>query len=63
MRANLHGAVSTPVSWDELAICQPGDFTVISLAERIATKGDVWSNIFARTVDLQALIEGPNRLI
>jgi bifunctional non-homologous end joining protein LigD len=63
MRANMQGAVSTPVTWGELAICQPGDFTVISLAERIATKGDVWSNIFARTVDLQALIEGPNRLI
>ena len=43
VRPNEAAAVSTPVTWDELeAGCEPGDFTIFNVPERIARVGDLW---------------------
>lgn len=43
VRANEAAAVSTPVTWEELQSgCEPGDFTMENVPERIAKLGDLW---------------------
>jgi bifunctional non-homologous end joining protein LigD len=43
VRANEAAMVSTPVEWSEIeAGCEPGDFTMLDVAERIARLGDLW---------------------
>src|SRR4249920_902318 len=32
--------VSTPLSWDEVPACEPGDFTVLTVPQRLAAGGD-----------------------
>ena len=40
----LAGApVSMPVSWDELAMIAPSDFTVLTVPEIVADRGDAWA--------------------
>jgi len=55
-RANFQAGVSAPVSWDELADCQPGDFTIHSMLERSKEKGDLWWNLLHRRCDLKAMM-------
>ncbi len=43
VRPNEQASVSTPVTWDEIAAgCEPSDFTVFNVPERVATIGDLW---------------------
>lgn len=43
VRANEAATVSTPVSWDELeAGCQPADFTIFNVPDRVERLGDLW---------------------
>jgi DNA ligase D-like protein (predicted polymerase) len=37
--------VSTPLSWEELPTCEPADFTVASVPQRVATRGDPYAGI------------------
>ncbi|MGC3955608.1 MAG: ATP-dependent DNA ligase [Propionicimonas sp.] len=39
------GRVSAPVTWDELAAVDPGDFTVLTLPGRFAELGDLWQEL------------------
>jgi bifunctional non-homologous end joining protein LigD len=49
VRPNEEAAASTPVTWDELeAGCEPGDFTLRNLPERIARVGDLWKPLLAK---------------
>jgi bifunctional non-homologous end joining protein LigD len=43
VRANERAMVSAPVTWEEVeAGCEPGDFTMLNMRERIAEVGDLW---------------------
>jgi bifunctional non-homologous end joining protein LigD len=43
VRANEETSVSTPVTWEELERgCEPGDFTMLNVPDRIARVGDLW---------------------
>ena len=54
----LPGApVSTPVRWDELEQVYPTDFTIDTVPERVASVGDLWSEILESKHDLKRLLE------
>jgi bifunctional non-homologous end joining protein LigD len=43
VRPNEAASVSTPVEWSELeAGCEPGDFTIFNVPQRVAKSGDLW---------------------
>lgn len=43
VRPNEAAAVSTPVTWEEVeAGCEPGDFTLRNVPQRVASLGDLW---------------------
>lgn len=48
VRPNEEAAVSTPVTWEELeAGCEPGDFTMKNVPQRIAQLGDLWKPLLS----------------
>ncbi len=49
--------VSTPVTWDEAADCEPERFTIDTVPERIATMGDPSEGIDEAVGSLDALLE------
>ncbi len=49
--------VSTPLRWDEVAACDPADFTVFSLPKRFAEIGDPHAELDAHPGSLEALLE------
>jgi bifunctional non-homologous end joining protein LigD len=51
--------VSTPVSWDELATVEPGDFSVSTVIERLRDNGDPWQGILAARHDLTRVFKLP----
>jgi bifunctional non-homologous end joining protein LigD len=59
----LDGAtVSTPLDWAELnADLDPRDFTMDSVIERFAKKGDIWATAMKRKNSLRGLLAGNKR--
>lgn len=57
VRPSPDAAVSAPVTWDELKRVYPTDFTIDTVPDRLAKRGDLWSRILASKQDLKALIE------
>jgi bifunctional non-homologous end joining protein LigD len=57
VRPNPEAKVSTPVSWDELQQCEPGDFTIRSVPKRLATTGDPHRGIDGTAYSLQKLLD------
>jgi DNA ligase D len=55
VRANPHGQVSTPFSWDELATIDPRSLTLDTVPARVAAHGDPWAAMTAQ--DLDPLLE------
>ena len=49
--------VSTPLRWDEVAACDPAEFTVATVPARFATLGDPHAEIDAHAGSLDALLE------
>ena len=45
VRATPDARVSTPLRWDEVADCDPADFTVATVPHRYADIGDPWAGI------------------
>jgi DNA ligase D-like protein (predicted polymerase) len=45
VRATPDARVSTPLRWDEVADCDPADFTVATVPQRYADIGDPWAGI------------------
>lgn len=57
-RVSKEAAVSTPVEWDELEDIYPTDFTIETLPDRLAQRGDLWADILENKNDLQSLLSG-----
>ena len=57
VRPNPQAKVSTPVSWEELRSCDPGDFTVRSVPRRFAAQGDPHEGMGGSVCSLEPLLE------
>jgi DNA ligase D-like protein (predicted polymerase) len=57
VRPRPDARVSAPVSWEELAACQPADFTLRTMPARFAKIGDRHADIDAHPCSLEPLIE------
>src|SRR5262249_32008259 len=49
--------VSTPLAWSEVPDCEPADFTVRTVPERLAAQGDPHAGIDAAAGSLERLLE------
>ena len=49
--------VSTPLSWDEVAACDPAAFTIDTVPARFASIGDPWAAMDSAVGSLEALLE------
>jgi len=57
VRPTPEARVSAPVTWDELAVCDPGDFTLRTMPARFAELGDRHADIDARPRSLERVLE------
>jgi bifunctional non-homologous end joining protein LigD len=51
------GRVSTPLHWEEVAACEPGDFTVLTVPQRFAELGDPHAGMDAHPGSIESLLE------
>ena len=49
--------VSAPLTWDEVPLCDPADFTVLTMSERFARIGDPHAEMDSQAGSLDALLE------
>jgi DNA ligase D-like protein (predicted polymerase) len=57
VRPNQDARVSAPLSWDEVASCEPGDFTLVTMPKRFAEVGDKHARIDQHPCSLERLLE------
>jgi DNA ligase D-like protein (predicted polymerase) len=57
VRPRPDARVSAPVSWDELQACDPADFTLRTMPQRFAQRGDPHEGIDAAACSLEPLLE------
>ncbi|MBI2186845.1 MAG: DNA primase [Acidobacteria bacterium] len=57
VRPTADARVSAPLTWDEIDICEPGDFTLATIPARFAEIGDRHETIDAHPGSLVALLE------
>jgi DNA ligase D-like protein (predicted polymerase) len=57
VRPTPDARVSAPLAWDELASCEPGDFTLATMPARFARVGDRHAGIDLRAGSLEPLLE------
>ena len=56
VRATADARVSTPLVWDEVAHCDPADFTVATVPQRFAELGDPWAAMDSSAGGLDRLL-------
>jgi DNA ligase D len=61
LRANQRATVSTPLAWDELAECEPDDFTLRTVPARLEQRGDPHAGIDDHPWDITPLLEWADR--
>lgn len=61
LRANQRATVSTPVTWDELTQCEPDDFDLATVPQRLAARGDAHAGIDDNPWDITPLLEWAER--
>ena len=61
LRARPDATVSTPVTWDELPDVNTEDFTIATVPQRFADKGDLHAGIDHAICDLRVLLEWVER--
>ena len=57
VRPTPDARVSTPLRWEEVADCDPADFTVLTVPKRFAALGDPHANMDAAPGSLEQLLE------
>jgi bifunctional non-homologous end joining protein LigD len=57
VRPKVDGRVSAPMTWDEIADCDPADFTLKTMPARFAALGDRHRDIDLHPCSLDALLE------
>ena len=57
VRPTAEARVSAPLAWDEIADCEPADFTLATMPARFAELGDRHAGIDARPCSLDMLLE------
>ncbi|HTI75318.1 MAG TPA: non-homologous end-joining DNA ligase [Mycobacterium sp.] len=62
VRATPDARVSTPLFWDEVADCQPENFTIATVPGRFAEHGDPWEGMDDAAGKLDALLDLADRL-
>jgi bifunctional non-homologous end joining protein LigD len=59
LRPRKGATISTPLHWDEVnAQLDPAAFNLHTIHDRIKQKGELWTDIFEKSVDLGALLKG-----
>ncbi len=53
LRSAAEAPASTPLEWRELGHIYPTDFTVFTMPDRLAEKGDIWADILQHRNDLK----------
>ena len=62
VRAREGATVSTPIEWDELdERLDPRDFTIDSVMERFAEKGDIWATAMKKKNSLKKLVSSKKK--
>jgi bifunctional non-homologous end joining protein LigD len=61
IRPTQDARVSAPLRWDEVADCDPADFTIDTMPPRFAEIGDPWAGIDEAVGALDALLELADR--
>lgn len=56
VRANPEARVSTPLLWDEVGDCRPEQFTIHTVPQRFAQRGDPWTGMEKTAGSLNALL-------
>jgi DNA ligase D-like protein (predicted polymerase) len=56
VRATPDARVSTPLGWDEVAGCDPADFTIATVPGRFADIGDPWADMDDAAGELDGLL-------
>jgi len=49
--------VSAPLTWDEVPTCDPGSYTIFTMADRFAALGDPWAGMDETAGSLEGLLE------
>jgi DNA ligase D-like protein (predicted polymerase) len=62
VRATPDARVSTPLLWDEVAECRPGNFTIATVPERFSEIGDPWEGMDDAVGSLDQLLDLADRL-
>ncbi len=61
VRPTREATVSAPLSWDEVAECEPGDFTMANMPDRFAELGDRHEGIDDAVCSIEPLLELADR--
>jgi len=61
VRPTRKGSVSTPLAWDELDNVKPAEFTIATVADRVASLGDPWATYGTVPSSLNRLLEWHER--
>jgi DNA ligase D-like protein (predicted polymerase) len=62
VRATPDARVSTPLFWDEVADCQPENFTIATVPQRFEDRGDPWEAMDDHAGTLDALLDLADQL-
>jgi DNA ligase D-like protein (predicted polymerase) len=62
VRATPDARVSTPLFWDEVADCQPENFTIATVPQRFEDRGDPWEGMDDHAGTLDALLDLADQL-